>query len=219
MSQGQGAQLGRTHRVTVYGSARPSRLHRGRYNLPSVISRSHSIHAWRSHAVRINVSTGDFPPAPAVELTSALVLLSRLDAFNRRHPWSHNDHSGSWVIRKVVDAGARHVLDVGCGTGNLIACLHRNATTVTGLEPDPATARLAAEFFAGDPDVTIVVADFAGREPKRRWDAITLVAVLHHFPLVSTLRECLTPGGRLVIVGCHREESPQLCSGPCLPSS
>lgn len=140
-----------------------------------------------------------------------MALLSRLDRFNRRHPWSHNDHYGRWVADRVAASGARHVLDVGCGTGNLAALLRRRAATVTGLEPDPATARAAAERFADDPAVTIVQADFAGRDPQRRWDAITLVAVLHHLSLAPTLRElrgCLTPGGRLVVIGCYREAGP-----------
>ncbi|WP_214416290.1 class I SAM-dependent methyltransferase [Sphaerisporangium fuscum] len=139
-----------------------------------------------------------------------MALLSRLGEFNRRHPWSHNDHYGRWVAGRVAASGARHVLDVGCGTGNLVDLLRRRAATVTGLEPDAATARVAAERFAGDPAVTIVEAGFAGRA-RRRWDAITLVAVLHHLPLVPTLRElreCLTPGGRLVVVGCYREAGP-----------
>ncbi|MDX3108698.1 class I SAM-dependent methyltransferase [Nonomuraea angiospora] len=140
-----------------------------------------------------------------------MALLSHLDRFNKRHPWSHNDHYGGWVAGQVAAAGAGHVLDVGCGTGNLAALLRRRAATVTGLEPDPATARAAAERFAGDPAVTIVQTDFAGRDPRRRWDAVTLVAVLHHLPLVPTLRElrgCLAPGGRLVVVGCYREAGP-----------
>ncbi|MCF6466853.1 class I SAM-dependent methyltransferase [Nonomuraea sp. MG754425] len=135
-------------------------------------------------------------------------LLSRLARFNQRHPWSHNDHYGPWVAGRVAASGARHVLDVGCGTGNLVALLGRRAATVTGLEPDPATAGAAAARFAGDPVVTVVRTGFAGRDPGRRWDAVCLVAVLHHLPLVPTLRElrdCLAPGGRLVIVGCYRE--------------
>lgn len=138
-------------------------------------------------------------------------MLSRLDRFNRRHPWSHNDHYGRWAVRRVVASGAQEVLDIGCGTGNLIALLRGRIAEVTGLEPDPATARTAAERFAGDPAVRIVHTDFAGRDPQRRWDAVTLVAVLHHLPLVPALRElrgCLVPGGRLVIVGCYREAGP-----------
>ncbi|MBF6475040.1 MULTISPECIES: class I SAM-dependent methyltransferase [Nocardia] len=140
-----------------------------------------------------------------------MAVLSLLDRFNQRHPWSHNDHYGRWVVGRVASSGAHHVLDVGCGTGNLVARLRHRVTTVTALEPDPATARVAAERFTDDPGVTIVHADFAGRDPRRRWDAITLVAVLHHLPLVPTLRElrdCLAPGGRLVIVGCYRQAGP-----------
>ncbi|MEV0277951.1 class I SAM-dependent methyltransferase [Streptomyces sp. NPDC050610] len=135
-------------------------------------------------------------------------LLSHLHRFNQRHPWSHNDHYGPWVTRQVTASGARHVLDVGCGTGNLAALLSRRAVTVTGLEPDPRGARVAAERFADDPAVTVVEADFAGRDARRRFDAVVLVAVLHHLPLAPALRElrgCLAPGGRLVVVGCYRE--------------
>ncbi|WBB58201.1 class I SAM-dependent methyltransferase [Streptomyces sp. WMMC500] len=136
-----------------------------------------------------------------------MAVLDALDRFNRRHPWSHNDHYGPWVARRVAGAGARDVLDVGCGAGNLLALLRRRGGAVTGLEPDAALAAVAARRFGGDPAVTVVRTDFAGREPGRRWDAVTLVAVLHHMPLVPTLRElrsCLAPGGRLVVVGCHR---------------
>lgn len=135
-------------------------------------------------------------------------LLPLLHRFNQRHPWSHNDHYGPWTAARVAASGARHVLDVGCGTGNLAALLRRRAATVTGLEPDPRSARVATQRFDDDPTVTIVGDGFEGRHPQRRWDAVTLVAVLHHLPLTPTLRElrgCLAPGGRLVIVGCYRE--------------
>ncbi|MET8795514.1 class I SAM-dependent methyltransferase [Nocardia sp. NPDC004568] len=135
------------------------------------------------------------------------MLLSGLDRFNRRHPWSHNDHYGRWVAARVVASGARDVLDIGCGTGNLAALLRDRGLTVTALESDAATAGIAARRFAGDPAVRVIQAGFADRAPSRRWDAVTLVAVLHHLPLVSTLRDvrdCLAPGGRLVVVGCFR---------------
>ncbi|MBD3008254.1 bifunctional 2-polyprenyl-6-hydroxyphenol methylase/3-demethylubiquinol 3-O-methyltransferase UbiG [Streptomyces sp. 5-10] len=137
-----------------------------------------------------------------------MALLTYLHRFNQRHPWSHNDHYGPWIAGRVAASKAHHVLDIGCGAGNLAALLRRRAVTVTGLEPDPGMARAAAKRFADDPAVTIVEADFTGRDPHRRFDAITLVAVLHHLPLVPTLRElrgCLAPGGRLVVVGCYRE--------------
>src|SRR5690606_24638236 len=137
------------------------------------------------------------------------LLISRLDRFNQRHPWSHNDRLAPWVVRKVAASGAREVMDVGCGTGNLVALLSRRVGSVVGLEPDPDTAALAAARFEHTPGVTITRAGFEDRASDRRWDAVTLVAVLHHLPLEPTLRElrgALAPGGRLVVVGCHRDE-------------
>lgn len=138
-------------------------------------------------------------------------LLRRLERFNQHHPWSHNDLYGPWVVRQIAASGAREVLDVGCGTANLIARLHRRVGSVTGLEPDPDAAAVASARFAHTPGVTVTRAGLEGRDPERRWDAITLVAVLHHLPLEPALRELrasLRPGGRLVIVGCHRDEGP-----------
>lgn len=151
-------------------------------------------------------------PSPTLNRMSSLTpLITRLDRFNQRHPWSHNDLYAPWVVRRVTASGAREVLDVGCGTGNLLARLHRRVDWAEGLEPDPGTAALAQARFARTPGVTINPVGFADRAPHRRWDAITLVAVLHHLPLEPTLRELrasLNPGGRLVVVGCHRDEGP-----------
>jgi SAM-dependent methyltransferase len=80
--------------------------------------------------------------------------------------------------------------------------------SVAGLEPDPGAAAVATARFARIPGITVTRTRFEDRDPEERWDAITLVAVLHHLPLEPALRELrasLNPGGRLVVVGCHRD--------------
>lgn len=137
-------------------------------------------------------------------------LLSWLHRVNANHPWSHNDFYGPWVVRQVRSSGARTVLDVGCGTGNLVARLIPWAGAITGVEPHEATARIASERFKGNEAVQIRQETFELRDPGEKFGAITLVAVLHHLPLREAMRDldsALAPGGRLVIVGCYREST------------
>jgi SAM-dependent methyltransferase len=119
-----------------------------------------------------------------------------LDAVNRRHPWSHNDHYRRWVLRQVPP-GARTALDVGCGTGTLARALAGVVPAVTALDRDPAVAALAGGR----------VGDLRDLPAEPAYDLVTAVAVVHHLPLRPTLahlRALVRPGGRLVVVGCYR---------------
>ncbi|AHH18291.1 putative methyltransferase [Nocardia nova SH22a] len=139
-----------------------------------------------------------------------VTLLTWIERFNSRHPWSHNDFYCNWVVDQVATSGARSILDIGCGTGNLIERLKESGRSVTGFEPDTATARLAISRFAADKAVAIEQISYEERDRARRWSAITLVASLHHLPLTETLqdlRSSLLPGGRLVVIGCYRSNS------------
>ena len=124
-------------------------------------------------------------------------LLRRIDAINRAHPWSHNDHHVPWVLRQLPP-GAVSALDVGCGTGNLMRALATRVPRVEGIDRDPA---MAARSGARRADLFDLPA-----EPG--YDVVTAVAVLHHLPLepaLARLRSLLRPGGRLVVVGCYRQ--------------
>ena len=136
-------------------------------------------------------------------------LIQRLDRFNARHPWSHNDAYAGFVIRQaraVRRRGGDTALDVGCGTGYLLGRLSRVFPTVTGIEPDAETARVAADRFEGG-SIRIEVRAF-GDERPRAYDLVSFVASIHHMPLRATVREAraaLRPNGRIVIVGVARE--------------
>ena len=127
-----------------------------------------------------------------------------LGRVNDRHPWSHNDHFHGWILRRLP-ARRRRALDVGCGTGLLLSRLRGRFDEVLGVDADAAMADVATARFAGHPAVTVRHARF--EEVDGPFDAITMVAVLHHLPLEASLRhaaELLEPGGRLLVVGLAR---------------
>lgn len=137
--------------------------------------------------------------------------LAVLDRVNAAHPWSHNDAYAGFVVRHtraVRRRGGATAVDVGCGTGNLLAELAEVFPSVIGIEPDPATAAIAARRFAG---TTVQIHDRAfGSEPPDAYDLIVFVASLHHMPLRQALQEAraaIRPGGRVVIIGVARETS------------
>ena len=132
-----------------------------------------------------------------------------LTAVNTRHPWSHNAHFHRWILRSLP-AAATTVLDVGCGRGDLVAALSGTVGPggqADGIDPDPEMARLAASRLAKNPQARILprtLAEHAARpELAGCYDAITMVASLHHMDLDQALNQAkllLRPGGRLLVV-------------------
>ncbi|UNK69295.1 class I SAM-dependent methyltransferase [Microbacterium sp. H1-D42] len=139
-------------------------------------------------------------------------LLAALTRFNEGHPWSHNDAFSGFVLgqaRAVRRVGGRVAVDVGCGTGGLVARLAAVFPTVIGIEPDAETAAVAKRRLARTSDARIEQRAFGSESPET-YDLIVFVASLHHMPLRETLlkaRAALRPGGRIVIVGVARETS------------
>lgn len=137
--------------------------------------------------------------------------LAALGRLNAAHPWSHNDAYAGFVLRHaraVRRRGGATAVDVGCGTGNLVAALAGVFPSVIGIEPDPATAAIAARRFPGSR--VLIHARAFGSEPAEAYDLIVFVASLHHMPLRRALQEAraaVRPGGRVVIIGVARETS------------
>lgn len=142
-------------------------------------------------------------PNPVVRRAGRL-----LRTLNDRHPWNHNSHLHRWILRSLPQHCER-VLDVGCGTGDLVLALSARAREVDGIDPDPGMAHAAALRCRELPGVRIRprtleehAAERRGAEPAGSYDAITMVASLHHMPLEEALeqaRALLRPGGRLLV--------------------
>lgn len=144
-------------------------------------------------------------------------ILGALRRFNAAHPWSHNAYYTPWIVRQaraVRRHGGHRALDVGCGTGRLLARLAVVLPQVVGIEPDSRTAARAQARLSPHENAVVLEETF---DPAvfdgETFDLVTFVAVLHHLPLAQTLRDArdlVAPGGRLVIVGLARESPADL---------
>jgi 2-polyprenyl-3-methyl-5-hydroxy-6-metoxy-1,4-benzoquinol methylase len=137
--------------------------------------------------------------------------------------WNHNTAYHPWLVGIAAELRG-DVLDVGCGDGLLAQRLAPVSRSVTGIEPDPATADRAVERVTDLDDVQISRTSFEEFDPgTRRFDLVTFVASLHHMDLRTSLaraRELLTPSGEIAVVGLWANESVRdwLWSACCVPA-
>lgn len=133
---------------------------------------------------------------------------------NARHPWDHNAHFHRWILRSLPRRMDR-VLDVGCGRGALLARVAARTQRVDGIDPDAGMARTAAAAVEDLPGVEVhqrTLAEHAALPGTAgAYDAVTMVASLHHQDLEQALnqaRALLRPGGRLLVVALVQASSP-----------
>lgn len=109
--------------------------------------------------------------------------------------WLAGERGGAWAW---VPAGVA-VLDIGAGVGEALAWHQARGCRATGLDPDPAAARIAREHGLEVRHGPLCGADW----PAGSFDAITMDQVLEHLPdPLAALRAAATmlrPGGRLVV--------------------
>ena len=100
-----------------------------------------------------------------------------------------------------VPAGARHLLDLGCGTGFFLAELEERHPGAVGLDISHAMLKVSDQYV---PDARLVTGD-AERLPfkPRVFDVVFCKGSLHHtrdhVGFLANCREVLQPGGRLVM--------------------
>ena len=109
------------------------------------------------------------------------------------------------------------VLDVGCGTGELLAVIATRfpSAEVTGLDADPDALAIAARKLEGRRLTARLVPGRAESLPFRdaSFDLVLSSLMLHHLPAASKLaalrewRRVLTPTGALLLVDFGRARS------------
>jgi 2-polyprenyl-3-methyl-5-hydroxy-6-metoxy-1,4-benzoquinol methylase len=126
----------------------------------------------------------------------------------RRPGWNHNVHDHPLIL-DAIPRGARRALDVGCGAGGLARELRRRIPSVTGIDPDPESIRLAR---AAGTDIDYVQGDFLSHHfQPGSFDFVTAVASLHHMDAERALartKRLLRPDGVLAVIGLARSRLP-----------
>lgn len=109
------------------------------------------------------------------------------------------------MLRRWVEPAGRRVVDIGCGSGELVRWLRSEGAEAIGVECGEVMMRLARE---ADPEHPEAYLDGVGQAlplPDASVDAAVMSFSLHHVPreeMVNALREAyrvLRPGGTLYV--------------------
>jgi SAM-dependent methyltransferase len=131
--------------------------------------------------------------------------------------------------RLVAAAGlapGRTVLEVGCGTGNLLlaAAAAQPAATLVGLDPDPAALERARAKVARKGLPIRLEQGFADElpHPDGSVDRVLSAFMFHHLPqdakvaMLREVRRVLVPGGELLLLDFEGQPRPLRLVAPLL---
>ncbi len=134
-----------------------------------------------------------FQPPELAGTAELYAQLGRFDWYYDPHRWEHD-------VALADLAGARRVLEVGCGSGAFVARLRQHGLAAEGLELNPAAAAAARQN--GLPVHREDLLDWADQQ-RGTYDAVCAFQVLEHVPHVGdflrAMIDLLAPGGRLLL--------------------
>ena len=106
---------------------------------------------------------------------------------------------GRGLVGLLAPRAGEHILDVGCGTGQLTAEIVGSGAEVIGIDSSPAMIEEARKNY---PDMRFELADVLSLAYREEFDAVFSNAVLHWVreaeAAVVAIARALKPGGRLV---------------------
>jgi len=105
------------------------------------------------------------------------------------------------MINKLSNTRGR-ILDIGCGTGDLLAACEINGWQINGVEPSEKARELASSKISSK-DLLVENLEALSNDNNLRYDVITMFHVLEHVPnlieYVERLKQLLTEDGCLII--------------------
>lgn len=124
------------------------------------------------------------------------------EGYDPHTPEDRAEHRPSWLARRrlIEPCGGSRLLDVGCGSGRLLARYRALGWDVRGIEPHEAAARICRERGFAVESVSLEEAQL----PEAHFDLILLHHVIEHVrqPVAALRRvkQALAPGGQVLVV-------------------
>jgi 2-polyprenyl-3-methyl-5-hydroxy-6-metoxy-1,4-benzoquinol methylase len=115
--------------------------------------------------------------------------------------WHHHRFG---VVAEGLPAGARRIIDLGCGPGTFLGHLQRPFERALGIDIAAAQISYAQEHY-GRPGLEYRVGDVTGLDRAERFDAAVSIEVVEHLrpadaqPFLRAIHDLLEPGGTLVL--------------------
>ena len=107
---------------------------------------------------------------------------------------------GKDLLSLLQPKAEEHILDIGCGTGQLTDLISKSVSKIVGLDNSAEMVEAASKKF---PDLEFILADAAYFDLGIRFDAIFSNAALHwvldYQSCIERMYKHLKPGGRLVL--------------------
>jgi ubiquinone/menaquinone biosynthesis C-methylase UbiE len=124
--------------------------------------------------------------------------------------WNHNAHYHKLLISHIPEQ-CRHILEIGCGTGEFSRLLSERAKRVLAIDLSPQMIRLARGSSKLYPNIEFVKGDVMIYQlPDNEFDCIATLTTLHHLPIETTLRKirkALKPGGVFVCLDLYQRSN------------
>ncbi len=167
-------------------------------------------------------------PASATRASDASVaffneVVSEYDSLIQRHVPRYAELFWSMFHYLPKNWAPKHILELGCGTGNLTLLLRRHFpdTDITAVDMAPAMCEATVEKVGPHRLKTVESSFTQLKQPAGSADLIMSSLALHHLmpdeheTMIRQAFEWLEPGGYLVIGDGIRSQSPRLFEADC----